>query len=143
VASFYRGTARTEPGNSATHTCSEPGEVELLSCSLEALFKSVSNELVFLGHHGRDEAGPEGDGASKSRRQRGLKAEIWGRARRGRGATGEVGRNHSQLDCIKNSGPEAGSCLTTLYSSHTSFELWRTAREARGEAQTPPGFNKR
>lgn len=48
---------------------------------IEALFKSVSNELVFLGHHGRDEAGPEGDGASKSRRQRGLKAEIWGRAR--------------------------------------------------------------
>jgi hypothetical protein len=91
AASFYIGTARTEPGNGATHAgretsasstaCSEPGEVELLSCSLEALFKSVFNELVFLGHHSRDEAGPEGDGASKSRRQRGLEAEIWGRAR--------------------------------------------------------------
>jgi hypothetical protein len=68
-----------EPGNDVTHAgretsasptaCSEPGKIELLSCSLEALFKSASNELGFLGHHGHDEVGPEGEGdwVSKSR----------------------------------------------------------------------------
>jgi hypothetical protein len=87
---------------------------------------------------GRRETGRASRGGSEDWRPRSRAGQG-----RGRGATGEVGRNHSQLDCIKNSGPEAGSCLTTPYSSHTSFELWLTAREARGEAQTPPGFNKR
>jgi hypothetical protein len=64
--------------SASSTTCSEPGEVELLSCSLEALFKSVSNELGFLGNHGHGEAGPEGegDGASKSRRQRASRSEV-------------------------------------------------------------------
>jgi hypothetical protein len=58
--------------SASSTACSETGEVKLLS-----------NELGFLGHHGCDEARPEGegDGASKSRRQRGLEAEIRGRAR--------------------------------------------------------------
>jgi hypothetical protein len=98
-----------EPGNDATHAgretsasstaCLEPGEVEILSCSLEALFKSVSNKLMFLGHHDRDEAGRR---ERETGRASGSDSEDW-RPRsgtgqgRGRGATGEVGRerNHS------------------------------------------------